>query len=146
MKQINEIVACFQFHHLCPKHIQLVQEYIKEIKQYVAICKHDNFAYSMIRNKIVFGVLNKNARRSFLSKHDLTLDKAVEVAIGTAHSEEDANYLIKKREQLHTLRLYAQRTTSKDDGIRDFRAGRIEVCRKCLTSHRYGNCPVYNAI
>lgn len=58
-KQINEIVARYEFHHLCQRPYQSVREYVREMESKIAECQYASFADTMIRDQLVFGVSNE---------------------------------------------------------------------------------------
>ena len=93
-KNLDEVLLEFE-HHCCPKKNETVERYkfncrnqregesvssfVTQLKMLAKTCEFGDLRDSLIRDRIVCGILSTNIREKLLSKEDLTLDKTIKI-------------------------------------------------------------------
>ncbi|UYV66018.1 K02A2.6-like [Cordylochernes scorpioides] len=107
-------------------------------------CDFGDLTESLIRDRIVLGVLDKNLTERYLQDPDLTLSKAI--ALGRA-AESSRTQLREIKEEVTVNKLSSYKETSSNRNTEHKFAKKnhkfFKACGKCASKHNYGNCPAY---
>lgn len=76
------IAERFHFYQRSQKPGESIAEYLAALCQLASQCKFGNFLSEALRDRLVCGLLSENIHKVLLTKADLTLDKALEIAQG----------------------------------------------------------------
>ncbi|UYV79315.1 K02A2.6-like [Cordylochernes scorpioides] len=112
---------------------QSFDDFVTKVKNKAVDCDFGDLTESLIRDRIVLGVLDKNLTERYLQDPDLTLSKAI--ALGRA-AESSRTQLKEIKEEKHLV--IKIQNINLQRKIKFFKA-----CRKCASKHNYGNCPAY---
>ena len=85
------IAERFQFHKRDMKVGETVLQYIAELRKLASYCKFDANLNDSLRDRFVCGLRYENIQKRLLSESELTLDKAIELAIAMETAASDAS-------------------------------------------------------
>lgn len=88
-----EIAETFRFQSRKQYEGEGVQEFLHALQKLALHCNFGAFLKTALRNQFVYGLHSKRIQSRLLETKDLTLDKAVEIAVGIEMSEKDTNQL-----------------------------------------------------
>lgn len=97
-----EIAEIFRFHRRKQEEGENIQDFLKSLQKLSIHCNFGNYLTTAIRNQFVFGLFSVQIQNRLLETRNLTLDRAVEVAVAmelsarnTAefHSQKEGNLL-----------------------------------------------------
>ena len=74
------IAECFQFHKRGQNYGESVAEYLAELRRLAARCAFGNYLEEALRDRLVCGLRRESIQKRLLSKAELTLAKAVDLA------------------------------------------------------------------
>ena len=74
------IAECFQFHKRGQNYGESVAEYLAELRRLAARCAFGNYLEEALRDRLVCGLRHESIQKRLLSKAELTLAKAVDLA------------------------------------------------------------------
>ncbi|XP_049527417.1 uncharacterized protein LOC119457969 [Dermacentor silvarum] len=81
--QVNEIAASFSFFMRKQRDGESVREYIADLRRLAESCNFGNSLHRMLRDRIVCGIRDDDARRCLLTRKKLTFEEAEEFAIAS---------------------------------------------------------------
>ncbi|XP_075550119.1 uncharacterized protein LOC142583515 [Dermacentor variabilis] len=81
--QVNEMAASFWFFMRKQRYGESVREYIADLRRLAESCNFRNSLHRMLRDRIVCGIRDDDARRCLLTRKKLTLVEAEEFAIAS---------------------------------------------------------------
>lgn len=145
--QVNETAASFSFFMRKQQEGESVREYISDLRR---LAKHCNFGDSlnrMLRDRIVCGIRDDDARRCLLTHKKLTVEEAEEFAIA---SEKALNDVRDMREGLPETTVSSTNVLQSQRGRRHWtqwgnnEAGR-QACDRCGGPHATRTCRHRNA-
>ncbi|UYV73034.1 K02A2.6-like [Cordylochernes scorpioides] len=118
--------------------------FVTKVKNKAVDCDFGDLTESLIRDRIVLGVLDKKLTERYLQDPDLTLSKAI--ALGRA-AESSRTQLkeIKEEVTLDKLSSYKETSSNKNTEHKFVKKNHklFKACGKCASKHEYGNCPAY---
>ncbi|UYV81900.1 hypothetical protein LAZ67_21000072, partial [Cordylochernes scorpioides] len=118
---------------------QSFDDFVTKVKNKAVDCDFGDLTESLIRDRIVLGVLDKNLTERYLQDPDLTLSKAI--ALGRA--EESSRTQLKEiKEEVTVNKLSSYKETSSNKNIEHKFAKKnhkfFKACGKCASKHDYG--------
>ncbi|UYV63766.1 K02A2.6-like, partial [Cordylochernes scorpioides] len=123
---------------------QSFDDFVTKVKNKAVDCDFGDLTESLIRDRIVLGVLDKNLMERYLQDPDLTLSKAI--ALGRA-AESSRTQLkeIKEEVTVNKLSSYKETSSNKNTEHKYVKKNHklFKACGKCASKHEYGNCPAY---
>ena len=124
------IAERFRFHNRNQKRTESIPEYIAELRRLSEHCKFGDGLSDALRDRLVCGLLHEGTQKRLLTERDLTLARALEIAISMETAAKDALELQKKTTSECTV-----------NKIETRRPERMPACYRCgKTSHRPDNC------
>ncbi|UYV81639.1 K02A2.6-like [Cordylochernes scorpioides] len=123
---------------------QSFDDFVTKVKNKAVDCDFVDLTESLIKDRIVLGVLDKNITERYLQDPDLTLSKAI--ALGRA-GESSRTQLkeIKEEVTVDKLSSYKETSSNKNTEHKFVKKNHklFKACGKCASKHEYGNCPAY---
>ena len=150
----NVTLNRYRFNTHCQEEGQSIQIFVKDLKLKAADCEFGELKDSLIKDRLICGIRDKEAREMLLSKPELTLDKAVELLInrkvardGSAVVEQGAS--VKTEPNIDVVKRASQ--ISRTSGNRTFQGAnnygnrnrnhnRVS-CSQCGLHHHGRVCP-----
>ncbi|UYV78715.1 K02A2.6-like [Cordylochernes scorpioides] len=141
----NAFFTCVQ------KEKQGIMEFVTELKHLAQECEFENLTESLIRDRLIIGILDREVKRKLLEDPQLTLPRAISIAM---ISESTCSQVASLNEQKMIEKQIEKRNWVKDtirmenaeagpSGINPRRERIIEPCKWCGQRHKYGKCPAY---
>ncbi|UYV84656.1 hypothetical protein LAZ67_X003000 [Cordylochernes scorpioides] len=144
---INKLVERWEevvYNNMDSRKNQSFDDFVTKVKNKAVDCDFGDLTESLIRDRIVLGVLDKNLTERYLQDPDLTLSKAI--ALGRA-AESSRTQLkeIKEEVTVDKLSSYKERSSNKNTEHKFVKKNHklFKACGKCASKHEYGNCPAY---
>ena len=127
------IAECFHFHKRNQAAGESVAQFIAELRRLARHCEFKTFLEEALRDRFVCGLGSKVIQNCLLNKKDLTLQKAVELAMGMEAAAKEVTEL-----QATSTANAASAGTAKKDVLK------VTInCYRCRKSnHKPINCPV----
>ncbi|UYV65312.1 hypothetical protein LAZ67_3003920 [Cordylochernes scorpioides] len=126
---------------------QSFDDFVTKVKNKAVDCDFGDLTESLIRDRIVLGVLDKNLTERYLQDPDLTLSKAI--ALGRA-AESSRTQLKEIKEEITVDKLSSYKETSSNKNTEHKLVKKnhklFKACGKCASKHEYGNCPAYEEV
>ena len=99
------IAERFHFHRRVQSAEESLTEYVAELKKLAQSCNFGGHLDEALRDRLVCGMRSQGAQRRLLAEPDLTLDKALEIALAMEAAE-------KNIQQLNSTELSVQRVST----------------------------------
>ncbi|UYV66845.1 K02A2.6-like [Cordylochernes scorpioides] len=132
------------------KERQGIMEFVTELKHLAQECEFENLTESLIRDRLIIGILNREVKRKLLEDPQLTLPRAISIAMiseSTCSQVASLNEqkMIEKNEKRNWVkdRIRMENAEAGPSGINPRRERIIEPCKWCGQRHKYGKCPAY---
>ena len=77
--ETNEIYERFKFNKREQKEDESVDTYVTALKELIRSCSYGDLSDSLLRDRIVIGIIDNTVRKSLLQKRKLTLNDAVDM-------------------------------------------------------------------
>ncbi|KAK4328659.1 hypothetical protein Pmani_000967 [Petrolisthes manimaculis] len=142
------ILARFRFNSCYMKEGEKIKDFVAKLRKLSEHCNYGLMLNELLRDRLVCGVINKKIQSRLLSEVDLTLDKAVELAVAMETAACDTEELQQPNVSVETSRVHRvywpqHRNTSSAPGTS---ASRQPVkCFRCLSRrHASKDCPFRN--
>ena len=81
----------FRIQHPTPE--GSIAVYVAELRKLAEYCEYGATLSDMLRDRLVCGILDRTVQRRLLQQHDLTFDKALEIALTSETAEKDSEPL-----------------------------------------------------
>ncbi|UYV64780.1 K02A2.6-like, partial [Cordylochernes scorpioides] len=140
----NAFFTCVQ------KERQGIMEFVTELKHLAQECEFENLTESLIRDRLIIGILDREVKRKLLEDPQLTLPRAISIAMiseSTCSQVASLNEqkMIEKIEKRNWVkdRIRMENAEAGPSGINPRRERIIEPCKWCGQRHKYGKCPAY---
>ncbi|UYV77846.1 K02A2.6-like [Cordylochernes scorpioides] len=140
----NAFFTCVQ------KERQGIMEFVTELKHLAQECEFENLTESLIRDRLIIGILDREVKRKLLEDPQLTLPRAISIAMiseSTCSQVASLNEqkMIEKIEKRNWVkdRIRMENAEAGPSGINPRREIIIEPCKWCGQQHKYGKCPAY---
>lgn len=104
------IAERFHFHRRTQSGEESVTEYVVELKKLARNCNFGQHLEEALRDRLVCGMRSQGVQRRLLAEPDLTLDKALEIALAMEAAE-------KNMHQLNNSELTVQRVSACTEAI-----------------------------
>ena len=89
----SPIVKRFEFNTRRQKENESIAVYVAELRKLAEYCEYGATLSDMLRDRLVCGILDRTVQRRLLQQHDLTFDKALEIALTSETAEKDSERL-----------------------------------------------------
>ncbi|UYV69745.1 K02A2.6-like [Cordylochernes scorpioides] len=140
----NAFFTCVQ------KERQGIMEFVTELKHLAQECEFENLTESLIRDRLIIGILDREVKRKLLEDPQLTLPRAISIAMvseSTCSQVASLNEqkMIEKTEKRNWVKdtIRMENAEAGPSGINPRRERIIEPCKWCGQRHKYGKCPAY---
>ncbi|UYV83268.1 K02A2.6-like, partial [Cordylochernes scorpioides] len=140
----NAFFTCVQ------KERQGIMEFVTELKHLAQECEFENLTESLIRDRLIIGILDREVKRKLLEDPQLTLPRAISIAViseSTCSQVASLNEqkMIEKIEKRNWVKdtIRMENAEAGPSGINPRRERIIEPCKWCGQRHKYGKCPAY---
>ncbi|UYV65022.1 hypothetical protein LAZ67_3002850, partial [Cordylochernes scorpioides] len=140
----NAFFTCVQ------KERQGIMEFVTELKHLAQECEFENLTESLIRDRLIIGILDREVKRKLLEDPQLTLPRAISIAV---ISESTCSQVASLKEQKMIEKIEKRNWVKDRIGMENVEAGPrvinprreriIEPCKWCGQRHNYGKCPAY---
>ncbi|UYV81418.1 K02A2.6-like [Cordylochernes scorpioides] len=110
----------------------------------------NNLTESLIRDRIIIGILDREVKRKLLEDPQLTLPRAISIAmisestcsqVASLNEQKMIEKIEKRNWVKDTIRM--ENAEAGPSGINPRRERIIEPCKWCGQRHKYGKCPAY---
>ncbi|UYV63270.1 K02A2.6-like, partial [Cordylochernes scorpioides] len=125
-------------------------EFVTELKHLAQECEFENLTESLIRDRLIIGILDREVKRKLLEDPQLTLPRAISIAViseSTCSQVASLNEqkMIEKIEKRNWVKdtIRMENAEAGPSGINPRRERIIEPCKWCGQRHKYGKCPAY---
>ncbi|UYV82366.1 K02A2.6-like [Cordylochernes scorpioides] len=140
----NAFFTCVQ------KERQGIMEFVTELKHLAQECVFENLTESLIRDRLIIGILDREVKRKLLEDPQLTLPRAISIAmISESTCSQVASLNEQKMIEKNEKRNWVKDTIRMENSeagprvINPRRERIIEPCKWCGQRHKYGKCPAY---
>lgn len=116
------IAERFRFHKRNQQKTESIPEYIAELRQLSQYCQFGQGLSDALRDRLVFGLHNESTQKRLLSEIDLTLARALDIAISMETAAKDAGELQRKNTVECTVNKFNTRRQEKSQPC--FRCGK----------------------
>lgn len=145
--QVNEVAAYYRFHHCNQKVDQSVNEFVAELRKLATDCNFRVVQDDMIRNQLVCGIRDVQVRSRLLQIADLTLQKAVEIALRAESASGNIREMTEDKGAVHSM----SQSKGHRDGSRqscpasssnqsESSASQNFTCFRCAGNHKVSQC------
>lgn len=122
-------------------------EFLTKARTQLLKCDYDDLADSLLRYKIVIGILCEEVRKKLLSEADLTLDSANNLCRANERASKHLDEM-QEREQRIIDSVKTKSTKSKSNLTKPKSSNHTSddeqfSCKRCGTDHRRKSCPAY---
>ncbi|UYV75039.1 K02A2.6-like [Cordylochernes scorpioides] len=140
----NVIYRRYNFFSEVQEKNQSFDDFVTKVKNKAVDCDFVDLTESLIRDRIVLGVLDKNLTEWYLQDPDLTLSKAIPLG-RAAESSRTQLKEIKEEVTVDKLSSYKETSSNKNTEHKFVKKNHklFKACGKCASKHEYGNCPAY---
>ncbi|XP_067135526.1 uncharacterized protein, partial [Centruroides vittatus] len=143
----NTIYSRYVFFSLIQKPGQTVDEFVTELHTKAQECDFGTLTESLIRDRIVLGTQDDSIRQKMLQDLTLTLAKAIDMARASELSKHQLSKI--RATEIIVSKMKTQFPRQKDKPkksntyMTNKNSAKNKKCHKCLTIHKYGNCPAF---
>ena len=137
--QRNTIYERYLFNLTQQEPNETFDQFISRLRQLVATCEYGVLSDEMVRDRIVIGIRDNNARERLLRDIKLTLAKAIE-ACRTSERAAKQRLTMENSESVHYHRGKGPRHKHQKDQMSP------RKCKYCGDVHMPGNCKAYGQI
>ncbi|UYV73247.1 K02A2.6-like [Cordylochernes scorpioides] len=115
-----------------------IDSFIAELKGLSTSCEFESQKGSLIRDRIVYGIQDKDLQERLLREPNLTLLKAMEMCKTDEISKQQIK-IMQNNQNICQIRKYEKKYSSKQnqESEKEFK------CQRCGKSHRAKNCPAW---
>jgi hypothetical protein len=140
----NEIFERFKMSSITQKEGQPFDQFLTELKIAVKTCEYGEQTDSIVRDRVVFGILDKGTQERLLREPRLTLQKAEEFCRAVEESKKHCSSM-KDCSTVHALvRRNPRSDLQSSSKSHEFgQEGFKFLCKKCCYTHSVGSCPAY---
>ena len=103
----SEIIQRFKFNSRTRNADESVSDFLAELRALAAYCNFGDSLNEMLRDRFVCGIENKSMQKKMLSESQLTLKRAVEIALSVETAEKDTHLLegASHSQQIHKVKV-----------------------------------------
>ncbi|UYV68827.1 K02A2.6-like [Cordylochernes scorpioides] len=132
------------------KERQGIMEFVTELKHLAQECEFENLTESLIRDRLIIGILDREVKIKLLEDPQLTLPRAISIAmisestcsqVASLNEQKMIEKIEKRNWVKDTIRM--ENAEAGPSGINPRRERIIELCKWCGQRHKYGKCPAY---
>lgn len=137
----SEILCRFKFNKRDQKRNESISEFIAELRK---LSEHCNFGVqleSMLRDRLVCGILDEELQRKLLADPKLTLASALDISLAGEAAQRQASEI---RGTVQPNSVNFLKPKSNNRSARDKQSKK--TCHRCGNSHPYGECKFLKAV
>lgn len=104
-----EIAEYYRFHHCVQHEGETIRDYLANLRRMASTCNFGSFLNTALRNQLTCGLKEKRIRDRLLEEKNLTLERAIEIAISlesTAEESKEVNEVKTKIANKKPLKCY----------------------------------------
>ncbi|XP_071944705.1 uncharacterized protein [Antedon mediterranea] len=116
-----------------------IDQYVTDLKNKSKTCEFGEIEESLIRDRIVCGLLDNQLRERLLREDDLNLDKCMKICKASEASRNLGKEL--KADHQVAVDQLGMSNNYKHDRTKD--RDKSKPCSRCTRSHEYGKCPAF---
>ncbi|UYV67845.1 hypothetical protein LAZ67_5002210, partial [Cordylochernes scorpioides] len=140
----NSFFTCVQ------KERQGIMKFVTELKHLAQECEFENLTESLIRDRLIIGILDREVKIKLLEDPQLTLPRAISIPmisestcsqVASLNEQKMIEKIEKRNWVKYTIRM--ENAEAGPSGINPRRERIIEPCKWCGQRHKYGKCPAY---
>lgn len=147
-----EIVENFKFHSRKQNANESISEFLAELRRLSTHCKFGDFLNTALRNQFVFGLKDDKTQATILAKKDLTLEKAVQIALSIEMSMKGGSIMHTKPTEVNLITQRSKKgkiktaSTTKKTASTNFNNSK-NTCYRCGSEEHLANkCPYINTV
>ena len=127
----SEIVQRFKFNTLLRKPGESVAHFLSQLRALAEFCNYGDTLDTMLRDRFVCGIENQVMQRKLLAEADLTLKKAVDIALSIEAAEKDARFLGETSTPLQPVTQKVHKVKSSSVNARPKPTTSASICYRC---------------
>ncbi|XP_017469225.1 PREDICTED: uncharacterized protein K02A2.6-like [Rhagoletis zephyria] len=141
--KINETYERYVFNTIVQKECQTFDEFVTDHGSKIKNCGYGTLEDTLIRDRIVVGIINDTTREKLLAEGKLTLQKAIDIC----HSAEQVKMQVTTMKQAATVDAVTwNKKQTKKDNKEPNKKDETFHCNRCDTTHGRRNCPAFKKI
>jgi hypothetical protein len=133
--QKNEMFERFKLENIKQKDGQTIDQFVTELKTAAKSCKYGEVMESIIRDRLVFGLMDLKLQEKLLGDQDLNLQRAIERARASEETKMKTKMLQQDKKFCDEVRSVKKPGSKNED--------EKFVCKKCGYKHKWGRCPAF---
>ncbi|CAK8685409.1 unnamed protein product [Clavelina lepadiformis] len=126
----------YKFHTCTQKVDQSIDEYVTQLKVIAKNCEFADLVESLIRDRVICGILDHKLQEALLREDTLTLDKAMSICRAKELSKSQASALGEKSTTSMSIDMVESKNAN-GQRRRNFN------CARCGRDHQIGRCPAF---
>ncbi|KAK3741617.1 hypothetical protein QZH41_019256 [Actinostola sp. cb2023] len=131
-----------KFNTRCQEPDEKIDRYVTELRKLAKSCEFSELTDSLIRDRIVCGILDGKVGEKLLSEEDVTLTKAINLCRSAEMSKVQSQSLGPVEQPLHAIQ--SQRNYSKQPNQRQpSNQPSNKPCYRCGKIHEFRKCPAF---
>lgn len=160
----NTVFSRFKFFTRVQHEGETIDQYLTDLKIKASACEFGDQLESLLRDRIVLGVLDKKLQENLLKEAEITLEKAMNICraseMGKQHIEEILTNKETNNNKLLKIEAMNKRTNKNNFNNKQFNSksdmkkedkpfnnyGFSKPCSRCGIKHEPKHCPAYGKI
>ena len=142
----NVILERFRFNSRTQHNEETFDQFLADLKCRVSTCEFGELAEQTIRDRLVIGVNNEDARMLMMREANLTLATAINICQVQESSENDTK-AIQQPKEVHVVRGHSVKATKYHGRNQTQGKPKLSACFNCGGNHDHKKeaCPAYGA-
>jgi hypothetical protein len=128
----NVIIERFNFNSVVQRDGETFESFLTELRNKASTCEFGILNEGLIRDRIVFGIQDKNLQKRLLREPNLSLKDCIEYCLTAEHSERQVKRLQNTSSQVETIKKVPER-----------REQNLIMCTRCNRKHEAKKCPAF---
>lgn len=142
--QANLTYERYIFNKLGQQEGEKFDEFLVKIKTQAKRCDFGTIHDSLVKDKIVIGVINGKLREKLLTKKDLTLTTAIDMCRASEKATKQAGEIANEGQMVNAVEARKWSKKGQSSAKRDQLHDEKFDCNRCGTKHGRANCPAFN--
>lgn len=137
----NVVYERFMFYNRKQEEGEPFDHFLTDLKKLEKSCEFGSETESMIRDRIVLGIRNKDVQEKLLRISELNLDKAIEVCRANEISSAQIKD-VQQKEKIEVIKKYSNKNKEENSRKTSDRSAEYN-CGRCGNKHGPRKCPAY---
>ena len=133
--ELNETYERFNFNTRQQQSDETFDEYLSALRNSEKTCNFGEIGKSLLRDRIVYGIQDKNTKKKLLQERKLTLEKTIDICRAFESSIKHVKSFVQEGNDEQSV--HAIKSAPKQRG---------KECKYCGMSHVKGKCPAFGKI